>query len=317
MPGHDYEPRFWLYGHEADVTGMFFRVGDQDAGKVLLDEVTPRPAALYGNPSPTPEPLESCTECSWLDAQYLGEPSDLITIKVKANPAAGTRLNPVNWFYRSYVVRGNQVLRYPKDEVLGDKPDKPLVSGYYAESLEIQGQTLRPASMCSKKACITIEFSQGTGIGPNEGFTARNRFDAGGWEPLLAHYRIELFEELGDAAKIVFASQAEHLQLESVSFSAEDLFGESKNLECNTLRPTRTQKTGSSFSLSAARFKRCVGYAAEHTISGVIALKPLAPTQKTVLSMSLEDGGSKTEYLTWVKVSSKTLQEEKAEEKNG
>lgn len=308
MIGHDYEARFWIITQDADLSGLFFKVADENAIDAFITGVSPPPAIVKANYVPGPEFVDAqcnaSTPCNWMEAQYAGSQNRLVTFDVSVSPTVEvdpeTHKGEASFSYRSWIARGSTtIIRNPWDNILETAIDDLLASGYYANAYEINADIMSPGTTCIDGICVSMEFSQGDQVGPNEGFPAISLLNlAPGdaeWEPLVVHWQVELFRDLGAESYLSFTFEPENFQLDSGQLSVEDYTPESDDLVCGTFDSTQLEfeyyeeEDGTVVAIAdVTALKKCTNYIPysqsniSFTVTGEFYLKPLGSTDFTI-----------------------------------
>ncbi|PIN95859.1 hypothetical protein COU39_03840, partial [Candidatus Micrarchaeota archaeon CG10_big_fil_rev_8_21_14_0_10_60_32] len=343
MLGHKYEARFWMVSKNANLTGLFFKVADDNSNDVGIIEVSPPPAIIKANNAPGPDLQDAkCDEagpCNWMEAQYAGTQNRLVSYMVQVDP--NVQVDPTthralsSFSYRSWIARGPTIiLRNPVDELLETTVDTPLASGYYANAYSTSAAILTPGTTCINDICSSLEFSQGSQVGPNEGFAAHSLLhlaegDAE-WEPLVVHYRFELFHDLGADSRMYFEYDPNNFRVDGINANVKDYYGSTANntgLVCGSTESTsldysvNQQAAGKAIAMAdLSNVKYCTNYIPysaglnlnqTFTVEGSIYLKPLNPTNRTFVTVNFTtsrfDGATPQEsakgyHQTWLSI---------------
>ncbi|MFA4946464.1 MAG: hypothetical protein WC607_02915 [Candidatus Micrarchaeia archaeon] len=307
MLGHEYDARFWLVTDNASLSGLFFKVADEDAQEAWLTGVMPPAAIVKANYVPGPEFADAkcnySSPCNWMEAQYAGSQNRIVSFRVQIDPNievdAKTHKASASFSYRSWAALDEfTLIRNPWDEVLEDQIDSMLPSGYYSATYDFTADIYSPGTTCTEGVCVSLSFAQGEQIGPNEGFSATSLLNlAPGdaeWEPLLVSYSIELFRNLGTESSFSFAYWPENFELDYGDVQVESYSEDVLELVCGTSIVTPLDFAYSAdfegkqvASVSLSSILKCTDYAPysltgeSFKIKGTLYLKPLGSAPET------------------------------------
>ncbi|MFA4946505.1 MAG: carboxypeptidase-like regulatory domain-containing protein [Candidatus Micrarchaeia archaeon] len=308
--GGVYTVYYNFYAADADLRGAYFRAGgDAGAnGDALITGRHPPAAVEYaGTAACDASEYETGEEYAWLDLGYAANAPALLAVNITIDENAEldeyTHESELVFFARSYLKQGANWLRSPFDPTLAADADAPLESGCSSPANNESFTILSPKTTCSNGACVTLEFQQGGGSLVGEGFEAETMLGVSaqdeGFEPLLMHYSVELFKDLGDASALSFNSLAANTEVIAVTVPNADCSGE-ETIELN----------GGAFALDVSRLKACPNYhpyapetyPENFVFSGVIYTRPLAPVEQTPVVLEFETASVKSRHDSWYSI---------------
>ncbi|PIO06070.1 hypothetical protein COT29_02760, partial [Candidatus Micrarchaeota archaeon CG08_land_8_20_14_0_20_59_11] len=326
MLGHTYYSQYYFATRNANMSGVFERIGNDTASSrvAAVTSIMPPAGFAYSSTSFSAQPQNgSCSpsrKCNWIDAQYYGDRSQLMKFNVTIDSDAPvdpvTRKAQLRINDRSYVTRLDSYLRNPFDDVLGVAPSTPLPSGFTAKVFERNYDVLTESTTCQNGICLSLRFCQDGKCGPDYGFNATSMLNMEpgdeGYAQLEIAYKVELYTDAASAMNLTFNADPLYLFVTNVSVPIQGYRmahgGSGGPLVCNTPDTSKVTINSNSFTLDLSAMTRCSDYVPysqsgrAYTFTGVIFAKPKTPTSRTDVTSGYAVGSVSTKHETWMQI---------------
>ncbi|VVB68393.1 Carboxypeptidase regulatory-like domain protein [Candidatus Norongarragalina meridionalis] len=332
MLGHVYYAQYYFASHNANMSGVFERIGNDTASSHVAAVTSHFPPAgnIYSSTSFSATPQNgTCSpsrKCDWIDAQYYGDRLQLmkfnVTIDTDAPTDPITRMTQLRINDRSYITRLTSYIRNPFDDVLGVAASTPLPSGFNAKTFSRNFDVLTESTTCQNGICLTLHFCQSGKCGPDYGFNATSMLNMEpgdeGYAQLEIAYKVELYTDAASAMTLSFNADPLYLYVTNVSVpiqgyaivngKAQVPGGAKGPLVCNVPNASKVTINSNAFTLDLSAITGCSDYVPysqsgrAYSFTGVIFAKPKTPTNRTDVTSNYTIGSNSSRHETWMAI---------------
>ncbi|HLD63070.1 MAG TPA: hypothetical protein VI875_04340, partial [Candidatus Norongarragalinales archaeon] len=311
-PGKRYEAKFTLLGKTqaaSDSFGFYFSV---DPARAVIKKFTP--------PSSPPKTLGSVsTACSptpvnyadanavWVDVTYSGAPNPVsksVRIVFEVKPLREGVLEEQTLFkYRSFLVQNSKYYRNPLNSndapEIRFEPKTPLPSGCNSPTIDAAYYVNSIGVTCNDFACIQVAFTQQGAQSAKDNFVA-NKTGVNPAPVIMAFEITMRTAQLQGDLGLSFAAPGGFLGLLLAKYPGVP---DAQGTPPESPETISFNGTQSEFSVSLNHLRSYANFDVGFAFAGQVALKPLAKTRDSQLSLQISDGTKGARHVSTYSVS--------------